>query len=69
MKGKNMTLTIKITMDNAAFEAEQSGPEAARILKQAAETIYFGNMGMKRGARMLLRDLNGNIVGEARVTR
>ena len=63
-----MTLTIKITMDNAAFEPEK-GTEAARILKQAAEVIFFGNMGMTPGAKMPLRDLNGNIVGEARVTR
>jgi hypothetical protein len=60
------TLRITIKMDNAAFEFNQ-GPEVARILRDMAKAVdedvdldWFS---------MNLRDLNGNTVGEAKVTR
>ena len=60
------TLRITIKMDNAAFEFNQ-GPEVARILRYMAKAVdedvdldWFS---------MNLRDLNGNTVGEAKVTR
>jgi len=60
------TLRITIKMDNASFEFNQ-GPEVARILRDMAKAVdedvdldWFS---------MNLRDLNGNTVGEAKVTR
>ena len=64
-----MTLKITITMDNAAFLETEPGAEADRILTHLADVIKRQNMGMSPGAIMPLRDLNGNHVGEAKVTR
>ena len=61
-----MTLKIEIVMDNAAFEP-QSGTEAARILRELAERLDGENLRAKD--LRPLRDVNGNRVGEARVTR
>jgi len=68
-----MKLKITITMDNAAFEMEgetrrfRNGFEPARILERLASgmkdsTLEIGNV-------EALRDVNGNKVGEAKVTR
>ena len=68
-----MKLKITITMDNAAFEMEgetrrfRNGFEPARILERLAagmkdSTLEIGNVES-------LRDVNGNKVGEAKVTR
>lgn len=62
-----MKLKIEITMDNAAFENGQ-GAEAARILRLLAEQIEESNA-MSPGLWSTLLDLNGNHVGQARVTR
>jgi hypothetical protein len=59
------TLTIKIKMDNAAFNFND-GPEVARILEALARQIDE-TIGLD-GYRRTLRDLNGNTVGEAKVT-
>jgi hypothetical protein len=68
-----MKLKITITMDNAAFEDENGGgSEAARILQEVAATLQCdGPAPFQGGSRKLrkLRDINGNTVGEARVTR
>ena len=62
-----MTLRIVIEMSNAAFEDAQGEP--ARILKHVVKGIEEGSLEMSLGSRMRLRDINGNNVGEARVTR
>ena len=58
---------LTITMDNAAFEGENCGPELARILREAAgeaeNLTYIG-----KRATMVLRDINGNRVGCLTVT-
>ena len=64
-----MKLKIEIMMDNAAFQEADDGAEAARILSELAEDIGNGTMGISPGASMQLRDINGNRVGEAKVTR
>ena len=61
-----MKLKIEIQMDNAAFE-DGAGIEAARILKALAED--FQDRDLLPGEMFRLRDVNGNKVGEAKVTR
>lgn len=60
-----MKLKIEIVMDNAAFEP--SGTEAARILRELADRLD-GDQLRAKDLRPL-RDINGNRVGEAKVTR
>jgi len=60
-----MKLTIQIKMDNAAFDP--SGTEAARILRELADRLDGDNLRAKD--LRPLRDINGNRVGEAKVTR
>ena len=60
------TLRIKIKMDNAAF-SEESGTEVSRILKEYAGTIEGRDFIPSEHESLL--DYNGNIVGEAKVTR
>ena len=61
-----MELTIIIEMKNAAFEDAQVD-EVARILAEMqergdwAETLYHGG-------KIVLRDVNGNVVGRALVS-
>lgn len=61
-----MKLKVEIVMDNAAFEPE-NGTEAARILRYLAER--FDGEHLRAKDLRPLRDVNGNRVGEARVTR
>ncbi len=61
-----MKLKITIDMDNAAFDGD-SGTEAARILRKTADTI--DGLDLAQGETLSLRDINGNAVGEAKVTR
>ena len=56
-----MTLTITITMDNAAFDPEP-GPEVARILRKLADQLEDNVEKVSA-----LRDINGNKVGEVEV--
>lgn len=56
------TLKITIEMDNAAF-AETPMSEVGRILRTYARTIEYDGE-----PNATLRDYNGNIVGDARVT-
>lgn len=58
-----MTLTIEIQMDNAAFEGDSAHDEAARILHEAACKIEDGTW------NFVVRDINGNTVGTAKVTK
>lgn len=58
-----MKLTITIKMDNAAFE--EQGPEVARILTRYAKWVE--GCTFVCDARLL--DVNGNHVGQAKVTK
>ena len=53
-----MDATIKINMDNLAFDVENGSEELARILSNLAEDIRNGS------CKERIRDLNGNLVGE-----
>lgn len=57
-----MKLKLTIEMDNAAFADGNSGPEAARILREAAGRIADGERVFN------LRDFNGNKVGAVKIT-
>lgn len=59
-----MKLTVKIAMDNAAFEPI-NGVEVATILKQIIGKIY--DRSFEAGEHMLLYDSNGNKVGKLEV--
>lgn len=61
-----MKLKISIDMENAAFE-DCNGNEVARILKQLAERLECE--ALDTDYNMPLGDLNGNCVGNAKVTR
>ena len=63
-----MKLKIEITMDNAAFEDARNS-EAARILLALAGDMEAGNCLSDVSDHETLMDINGNRVGEARVTR
>ncbi|MFE8916892.1 hypothetical protein [Streptomyces globisporus] len=61
-----MKFTLTITgMGNAAFQEEEGGPEleVSRILRHAAKRVEGGSL--DAGS---LYDINGNKVGEYRVT-
>lgn len=62
-----MKLTIQIDMDNAAFAEDCNGAECARILRKLSNEL--GGSVLAPGQEVRLRDVNGNLVGEARVTR
>lgn len=55
-----MAFTLKIETDNAAFD-ENHGEEVARILREIADNLNFGNV---FGLDGTARDINGNTVGE-----
>ena len=59
-----MKLRIEIKMDNAAFEDENNGHEAARILHKFAKAI--DNFALTYRDWVLM-DSNGNMVGRAEV--
>ena len=62
-----MTIKIEIDCDNAAFE-DRPGDEVARILRALAASVDgFSKVGLSRGRRSFLRDINGNCVGMAEV--
>jgi hypothetical protein len=62
-----MKLKIEIKMDNEAF-GETSGDECARILRRLAE-MDLASVQIPAEFHRVLRDINGNKVGEAKVTR
>lgn len=61
-----MKLIIEIEMDNAAFEPNGNGKEAARILKDLWDDIDCFDLFEGDGGE--LRDINGNVVGFWKVT-
>lgn len=60
-----MEMTIKINLDNAAFERHGNDTEASRILEELAKTMYFAKLEEDKGN---LRDINGNKVGTWEIT-
>ena len=64
-----MKLKIEITLDNAAFEGPNGGPEVARILREFADRLVAWELPeFSRDADFpRLRDINGNKVGTADV--
>lgn len=68
-----MKLKITIEMDNAAFVQDAlAGTEAARILRELADDLNDCSLAPgcgPNGQPWQLRDVNGNRVGEAKVTR
>ena len=61
-----MKVKIEIRCDNAAFE-EPNGIELARIFKGLADAVIDDHVTKDFGKRIV--DLNGNVVGEMKVTR
>ena len=63
------TLKISINTDNAAFENENLGSEISRILKSyanAIESVIDPDTSWELESR--LRDINGNTVGQVKLT-
>ena len=58
-----MNLTIKINMDNAAFEEAEPAYEVSRILR-----VYSANIRNGYDMNYKLYDINGNHVGDADLT-
>jgi hypothetical protein len=63
-----MKIKIEITCDNAAFSEENggAGQEVGRILRRLADRIYIIP---EAGGGCALMDINGNKVGEFKVTK
>jgi hypothetical protein len=59
-----MTLTIKIKMENSAFEEDSREPE--RIIRELANRGHFHDL--TPGDGNWIHDINGNTVGEWKVT-
>lgn len=59
------TLTIKLNLDNDAFQDLNGQNEVARILNQYANHVTEWGVGSIRH----LRDVNGNTVGVATLTQ
>jgi plasmid stabilization system protein ParE len=63
-----MKLKIEIVMDNAAFQ-EAAAQEVQQILNDMIERLADNPKGGLMPDKFPLFDVNGNRVGEARVTR
>ena len=62
------TFSLTIETDNEAFQEFNLGArEVARILREVADSITqkYGGTGSYGAAPLILRDANGNTVGEA----
>lgn len=62
-----MKFKLEIKCDNAAFDGEHRALEIARILEDAASKVECD--GANVGDSWKLFDINGNRVGEAKVTK
>ena len=63
------TINISINTDNSAFESENLGSEISRILKSyanAIESVIDPDTSWELETR--LRDINGNTVGQVKLT-
>lgn len=61
-----MKINLELTTDNAAFEDNGIDFEVSRILKKLADSI--SEKGFEADSVFILRDTNGNKVGEAKVS-
>lgn len=59
-----MEFKLNIKCDNAAFEPD-AAPELARVLRMCADKL--GHLDLSEG--WALRDINGNVVGTAELTK
>ncbi len=59
-----MALIITIKTDNSAFRDDNYYPEIARILESLVENARAGSITLTNP----LRDINGNVVGDVRIT-
>ena len=64
-----MKLIIEIEMDNDAFTAGRKRQEVHRIFKEQVLGIVCADPGFLTFTETSLRDINGNRVGFARVTK
>lgn len=64
-----MKMKIAIDLGNAAFSDGNSGHECARILRELADKIEWFDIARPDPNLSNLRDINGNTVGKATVTR
>ena len=61
--------TLTINTDNAAFDDGNAAAETARILRDCADRIERGDGDWSMyGIVIQLRDINGNVVGQAEAT-
>ena len=60
-----MTFTVRIDCDNSAFEGDQLTQEIARILRGIVNQVATYPVGQSQ----TLRDVNGNDVGRAKISR
>lgn len=58
-----MRFRVQFAVINAAFDGVDRPVETARILRDLADRIERG--GIKPGDNLLIRDINGNAVGQA----
>jgi hypothetical protein len=60
-----MDCTIKINMDNAAFEGSDASVELARILRDLSKRVYASTLEQNdTDFHIPLMDINGNHVGD-----
>lgn len=57
-----MKMTIKIEMENAAFDGANREYETARALRDAADKIENGY------TQFSVQDCNGNTIGDVKIT-
>jgi len=62
-EGERMRARVDVKMNNPAFDQEEGRPELARILAKLAS-----NLADDPSRHFVLRDFNGNPVGECRIT-
>lgn len=62
-----MKLSIKIKMDNAAFDGENWSLEIGRILREFTNDFLFNSDLRKPGDSQNILDINGNVIGEAKI--
>lgn len=63
-----MKFKVNITTDNSAFEGSCWSGEVARILRTLAGQLDEVGRATHVAPEILIRDINGNTVGEAKVT-
>lgn len=59
---------VEIATDNAAFTDGNLEGEVARIMRDLADRIERGDLQSEKWCN-IARDINGNVVGKAKLTR